>query len=391
MAGALLLAPDAARAQAAPGGWTEIEVPAGNGAMAHNLASSGRGILLSWLESRGAGGHALRVARLDRQRFVPLGTVAEGARFFANWADFPAVVESGDGTLLAHWLAKTGPDTYAYSVELARSVDGGVTWKPLGPLHADGVAAEHGFVAFAAEDRAVRAVWLDGRSMPGGGPMALRTARVEGEQVTGEQLLDERVCDCCQTGVAMATGGPVVVYRDRSPEEIRDMAVVRRSGSGWSSPAPVHRDGWRIPGSPVNGPVIAAAGRRVAVAWFTGAEKQPRVQVAFSEDGGVRFGAPILVDGERPLGRVGMALDADGSALVSWLASEGGDAAILARRATPAGVGPPLRLAQTAQARASGFPRILVEDGRLYVAFVEGDKGSRLRAGSVPTSALPPP
>jgi hypothetical protein len=390
-AGAVLSAAGGAGAPAPPAGWTELAVPAGPGAMAPNLARTGRGLVLSWLEPTPAGGHALRVARLDRQGFVPLGTVAEGAGFFANWADFPAVVESGDGTLVAHWLAKTASDPYAYSIELARSADGGVAWKRLGTLHADGVAAEHGFVAFAAEGPGVRAVWLDGRAMPGGGAMALRTARVDGERVSEEQVLDERVCDCCQTGMAMADGGAVVVYRDRSSAEIRDISWVRRSGSGWTAPAPVHADAWRIPGCPVNGPAIAAAGRRVVVAWFTGAATRPRVQVAFSLDGGASFGPPILIDGERPLGRVGIALDADGSALVSWLAVAGGDAAILVRRATPAGAGPSLRLAQTAQARASGFPRIVVEGDRLHVAFVEGDKQSRLRAGSVATASLPPP
>jgi hypothetical protein len=227
--------------------------------------------------------------------------------------------------------------------------------------------------------------------------MALRTARVAGGAVSAEEVLDERVCECCQTGVAMAAGGPVVVYRDRSPEEVRDMAVVRRAGGGWSAPAPLHADGWRIPGCPVNGPAIAAAGTRVAVAWFTGAGQKPRVLVAFSADGGATFGAPVMVDGDRPLGRVGVALDPAGEAVVSWLAAVGKDAAIYVRRvrrvAADGRAAAPLRLAQTSQARASGFPRILIDPGgggRLYVAFVEGDgdQGTRLRAGSLPLAAL---
>ena len=48
--------------------------------------------------------------------------------------------------------------------------------------------------------------------------------------------------------------GPVAVYRDRSPEEIRDISVVRLVDGVWTEPAPVHADNWMIEGCPVNGP-----------------------------------------------------------------------------------------------------------------------------------------
>ena len=68
----------------------------------------------------------------------------------------------------------------------------------------------------------------------------------------------------------MTAEGPVVVYRDRSEaeKEIRDISIVRLKGKKWSAPRPVFQDGWRLNGCPVNGPAVAAAGRRVAVAWF---------------------------------------------------------------------------------------------------------------------------
>ena len=34
--------------------------------------------------------------------------------------------------------------------------------------------------------------------------------------------LDNRGCDCCQTSITMGKEGPVVIYRDRSEEEIRE-------------------------------------------------------------------------------------------------------------------------------------------------------------------------
>ena len=99
--------------------------------------------------------------------------------------------------------------------------------------------------------------------------------------------------------------GPLVVYRDRSRLEERDIAVVRRRDGRWEEPRALPADLWRIEGCPVNGPAVAAHDRRVAVAWFTAANDVPRVRLAFSADAGASFGAPVTVDDGNPLGRVG--------------------------------------------------------------------------------------
>ncbi len=155
--------------------------------------------------------------------------------------------------------------------------------------------------------------------------MTLRTVVLQGGvrdgKMAGDEKIDGRVCSCCQTDAALAAAGPVIAYRDRSGEEVRDVSVIRRIAAGWSQPVRVHADNWKIPGCPVNGPAIAAAGRRVAVAWFTAAPPNPRVQAAFSEDGGATFGPAVVVDGDKPFGRVDLALDGNGDALVTWLAA----------------------------------------------------------------------
>ena len=370
----------------------ELSPPALPGAMAPSWAEAPSGLVLSWLEPLGSG-HRLQVARLEGGRFGAASTVASGDGFFANWADFPAVAAAGDGSLYAHWLARTGSETYAYAIEVARSSDGGRSWRHLGRLHEDRTATEHGFVSWVPEGGAVRAFWLDGRTTAEGGSMSLRTARV-GERIEASEELDARVCDCCQTDAAAVGRGSLVAFRDRSPEELRDIAVVRQTASGWTAPRPVAEDGWRLPGCPVNGPAIAARGSAVAVAWFTGARPPgPRVQLALSTDAGARFGEPILVDGERPLGRVDVAFEPGGSAIVAWLALAGEQAELRLARAAPAGrVGPALAVARTSASRASGFPRLALQGDRLFLAWVEvgGDHpASRLRAASLPLSALP--
>src|SRR5262249_7711177 len=221
------------------------------------------------------------------------------------------------------------------------------TWdKPFIP-HRDGVKAEHGFVSlFPAKDGSLAAVWLDGREMKpaegasghGHGNMTLRYVKIKRDgALVDDAALDTRVCECCQTSAAMTADGPVVVYRDRSEaeKEIRDISIVRLKGDKWSAPRPVFQDGWQLNGCPVNGPAVAAAGQRVAVAWFTGADKTSRVKLAFSDDAGESFGQPVAVDDGNPAGRVVALLLDDGSALVCLLEKLPDGGAVRVRRVRP--------------------------------------------------------
>jgi hypothetical protein len=403
--------------EAPPTAVREIPSPAGPGALGPNLVRTSHGVFLSWLEPEVVANdeprHVLRVARLSAETgagWTAASTVTSGEAFFANWADFPAVTELPGG-LLAHWLERIGDDDYAYGVRLARSLDIGKSWEPLGYLHDDASPAEHGFVSFvplAEGAHGVQAFWLDGREMAGGGPMTLRAVRVTddaGDFAAGapdtppatpaSTVLDGRVCECCQTDAALAADGPVVVYRDRSDDEVRDVWIVRAIAGGWSEPQPVAEDGWRIPGCPVNGPAVAASARRVAVAWFTGADERPAVKVAVSGDGGASFGAALLLDGESPIGRVDVAAAGD-TAWVTWLARSGEGAAVrlatlrLDDSGTPALQGLPSTLAATGGARSSGFPRtVALDQSRLVVAWVDTvDAGGtqRVRTALVETA-----
>jgi hypothetical protein len=239
----------------------------------------------------------------------------------------------------------------------------------------------------------VAAVWLDGRNFTEDGhstanEMTLRYTRVGPDGGLGEeQLLDGRICDCCQTAVALTSRGPVVFYRGRSLDEIRDIWMVRQVDGAWSEPEAVHRDGWEIAACPVNGPAAAAEGERVAVAWFTAAHDTARVNVAFSDDAGARFGAPVRVDGGAPLGRVGVQLLPDGSALVSWL-ERGRDeqARVQVRRVAADGTpGPTQTVAESTGARSSGFPRMVRSGDRVVFAWTAAGEPSRVR---VATAAL---
>jgi hypothetical protein len=57
----------------------------------------------------------------------------------------------------------------------------------------------------------------------------------------------------------------------------------------------------------------------MAVAWFTAANKNSRVYIAFSGDGGSNFDSPIRIDEGKPIGRVDLLMLDSATALVSWM------------------------------------------------------------------------
>ncbi len=172
-------------------------------------------------------------------------------------------------------------------------------------------------------------LWLDGRrtattagNQPVGG-MTLRAATVAPNgELASEQLVDELVCDCCQTDVAVSSKGPVAVYRNRTVEEIRDIYVTRFIDGAWQSGVAIADDGWEISGCPVNGPAIDADGDLVVVAWFSAANNQPVVRAALSTDSGRTFGAPLEIAAKGVSGHVGVATIDRTSAAVSWVESD---------------------------------------------------------------------
>lgn len=341
----------------------ELSGPPGSGKGFLGPAQDG-GALLTWFEPTGGDSSALRLAVRRNGTWSEPRTVAEHDRFFVNWADFPSVVETTDGRLVVHFLEKTAPRPYAYHVMLTSSADGGLTWSPPMRAHADTSSTEHGFAEMrAGPDRSVDLVWLDGQAMGGehGGPMQLRHGVLRADGTLGaEAVLDTMTCECCQSRLVRTASGLVATYRNRSPEEVRDIGVVRFADGRWQEPTLVADDGWVHRACPVNGPGLAADGDRVGLAWYTQGSETPRVMFAWSADGGASFGTPVRLDAGNPIGRPDMVMARDGSALVAWLEGVGErDAEWRLVRVAPDGTpGAPRVVYATANARATGFLRM---------------------------------
>jgi len=336
---------------------TAIDDPVGAPATSPRLAGGPDGqLIMSWLQPDGES-VALRYSHYQDGRWSDAATVIENDDMFVNWADLPSVVPLGDEHLAAHWLQRTEGEWYSYDTVFTQSFDDGATWSSSLVPHADGTPTEHGFVSIYPINGSAGIVWLDGRKMqnevmddPTSSGMTLRAAIVDGDDaLQTEQLVDDLICDCCQTDVAIATSGPVAVYRNRSSDEIRDIHVTRFLDGKWQIGKPVASDDWKIAGCPVNGPSISADGNTVAIAWFTAA-KSPLVNVAISTDSGESFSEPIEIVRDETLGRVAVVILDDGDLAVGWLdAAEPSFSSVKVRRVmSDATLGPIRVVARTA-------------------------------------------
>ncbi len=343
-----------------------------------NLATGADGrLIVTWLEPMGpspSARYALRFAVRHRGRWSPPATIHESDRFFVNWADFASLTETGDGRWVAHWPEKTAPATYAYHVMIAVSADQGRTWSPPRRVHDDSSATEHGFVAMAPSATGVDLAWLDGRAMQGGerGEMSVRTRTLLADGRWGPEVaLDTRTCECCQVTMTRTPDGLVVAYRDRSPGEVRDIAVVREGNGRWSEPRVVAADGWEHRACPVNGPALVSQGQRVDLVWFTGVGGANRVWLARSTDGGATFGSRIRIDEGETLGRVDAEPLGDGSVLVVWLEGRSAEQAEwrVRRVAADGRAGPSRVVATVPRARLAGFPRLARTAEGVWLAY----------------------
>lgn len=382
-----------------------LSSPAGPASAEPHLAVAPDGtVVLSWLQ-RTDETASLNFSVLDGAQWLPARSIASGNNWFVNWADFPSVEPVSADLWAAHWLVRRAGGKYAYDVAVSLSWDGGMQWGPPIIPHTDGTATEHGFVTLFPHNGGVGALWLDGRNMSpdgheghdqhseDGGGMTLRTVTVEPDgSLHAPQMIDDLVCDCCQTDVAIGENGPVIVYRNRTTDEIRDIYVMVERNGQWQTGVPVANDGWKIAGCPVNGPAVAAEANRLAVAWFTAANDHSRVRFARSANNGDSFTEAVDIDGEKPVGRVDVALLDKGAAAVSWLrpAASGKGGEVCVRRVLASGeLGPVHVIASTSTARQSGFPQMLRRGQELVFAWTDtADEVSGIKTALMPISNL---
>ena len=376
---------------------TELNLASVQGGEPNLFLSNENEVYISWVEYVNDSTDALLFSSFTIDRWSDPKKISEGSDWFVNWADFPSLVVSNNSEYLAaHWLQKSAEGVYDYDVKISQSLDEGQNWSTPFTAHNDGVAAEHGFVSMVPfkEDK-IFATWLDGRNTKPSeshedghghsGSMTLRCAVFDkAGQLSEEYELDPKVCECCQTSAAITEEGPMVVYRDRSDNEIRDISAVKHRNGKWSDPYPVFKDNWEIAGCPVNGPAMDSYGNGVAVTWFTMEEDSTFVKIAFSQDHGSNFDSPIRVDVGNAIGRVDLIMISNEKALVSWMESRKDKANINLRFINQDGTKSEVfSVSQTNNSRSSGFPRMVLLKDNLIMAWTEMDSLSSVKTVKV--------
>ncbi len=347
---------------------------------------------LSWLEQLNDTLFSLRYSSLVNGQWNEPTEIAQSSSWFVNWADFPSLIRSHEGWWAAHWLQMSGEGTFDYDVHISTSRDG-ITWAPSFVLHTDSVRAEHGFVSLLpTDDGRILGVWLDGRhtgtpdtsvalhTHGHNGTMTLRAARFDREgRLSHEIELDNKICDCCQTDLTMTPNGPIVVYRDRDDNDIRDISVIRGFEWDWTQARKINDDQWYMPACPVNGPAIDALDDLVAVVWYTESDFVPKVMLTISKDRGASFGPPIIIDNTLPLGRVDVIIGV-GEIIVTWLDTGMHTGALKLRRVSFEGeMQGEQTLHEMSSSRKSGFPIAEKYKDHLIMAWVEVSDNGQTR------------
>jgi len=374
-----------------------IKNPSAENSSLPRLFSNGEELFLSWVSKKDSLS-ILNYSKYSDGVWSPSEEIISGADWFVNWADFPQIAEN-NGNILTSYLQKSADGTYTYDVKLNLYNDSTKTWKRNFILHNDGTKSEHGFVSIQPYvSNSFFVTWLDGRNTIGGhenhsehgnGAMNLRGAIVfEDGTIEYDKILDDRVCDCCNTAAAIGSNDElIVVYRDRSEEEIRDISMKRWTrDSSWLPPITIGNDQWKIAGCPVNGPAVATYESSTAVAWFTGVGDEGKVNVAFSGN----YKNPIRVDAGNATGRVDLVMLSETEAAVLWMEPQGEDEVIQLIKVSSNGAkGVPITISKTNRERASGFPQLERVGDTLFVAWtVTAKESSKIEMASVSLNVL---
>ena len=348
-----------------------------------NLVSSNGTLSLSWISSKKENKASLHFSQFKKGKWIKPQTIANGSDWFVNWADFPAHAINEDLIITSH-LKKSASGTYTYDVILNLKKLSGEKIKENFLLNTDGVKAEHGFVSIIPNNnKGFFITWLDGRNtlekkLDGHHkPMTIRFAEITNKgDVINESELDAAVCDCCQTSIGMTNNGPIIVYRDRSEKEVRDIYTIRNINGVWEEPNPLHNDGWIINGCPVNGPKVAVNSTNLAIAWFTVVNNNPLVNVSFSKTNGDSFGTPFKLNDHDAIGRVDVAFLNNEEVIVSYMEVDDIGTYLRIKKVSVNGkVSKPITISKIDGGRNTGVPQLEVINNEIFIVWTISVEG----------------
>lgn len=311
----------------------DLDTPVPPTALKQFLMTTSEGLALGWLAPEEGDTFAIRLAVRSAAGWSAPVTVARAARI----AD-AQMTALGGKSLGVTWLVTSKVGTEADPIEghdvyLARSSDLGAHWStPVRGNREASPSMKESPTPGAFPDGRMAVVWSDMRTITFTPPATkdgdwgmqgltsfigttLDTSGVAGPEV----VLDNDFCDCCIPAFTASGNELLLAYREHQPNNVREIAVLRWTPTAPSTSTEVSKDGWVLDGCPSRGPAIAEGAGRVGLLWFTGAQGRPKLQLAFSRDGGSVFETPLLLDSLAPEMVAGLQVLENGSAVATWL------------------------------------------------------------------------
>lgn len=275
-------------------------------------------------------------------------------------------------------------------VRYVRSRDGGRTFSQSVTLNSPSLndlsASSHSDIAAAATFPAlalgpegrVYAFWLDSRHVANAeDPSDVYAAVSRDGGATWQadrRLFGGSVCECCQP-VALATaGGVLLASRNVYPDGYRDPIVTRLSWDLEVSPDParIGAERWKLDGCPMKSVALAAAGERVAAAWYSEADRPAGVWFTSSDDGGRSFAAGYPLHPSAEMSDAPVVARSGDRIQVAWHAKLGGVKRVYGSVSTDGGrtFAPPQALSP--EGEAAGNPAIAADTSVAVVAWQQG-------------------
>jgi hypothetical protein len=286
----------------------------------------------------------------------------------------PKIAIGPRGELYVTWTQPLSKP-FTGNIRFARSLDGGRTFSAPITVHADRQEITHRFDAVAVgRDGKVFVAWVDKRDQEAmkargadyrGAAIYYAVSEDRGASFRGDFKLAEHSCECCRIALLPLENGAVLaMWRHVFAPNLRDHALARLQADG--TVGPVKRatfDDWRVDACPHHGPSLAAdASGDLHAVWFNQGPQRAGVFYGRLHEEGVEAQQRI---GDDSAAHADIAA-AGKRIAVAWKEFDGERARLKARISEDAGrswreheIG--------VTAGASDQPRLLVHQGRFHV------------------------
>jgi hypothetical protein len=234
----------------------EIASPAASGSFSPRVTSQSDGsAILSWLEPQGDATAVLRFSVWRDGAWSEPTTVAAAQPFSRHPSESPGVIVLSKTNLIAYWSQKPANEkmkTQEVDVYFAVSTDRGEHWTAPTLANVAGTGEESSYPSAAPVDATHAAlIWLDGANWKKEKRVTLMSRVVQSDRLaTPTTVIDPDTCTCCPTSLVQTGSGLLAAYRGHTPENIRDISLLRNEQGHWSQPHIAHVDNWHFAGVP---------------------------------------------------------------------------------------------------------------------------------------------